>query len=199
MRCLFYACFLEYLLQIRVFVGLFIEYSSKNIYINGEKFNMQLDATDLKILQLLQADGRISNLELADKVFLSPSSCLRRVRLLEESGIIHRYAAVLDAGQLGLEVDAFVQVTMRRDVEQWHENFSKALQAWPEVVGSYIITGDANYLLRVRARNLKHYSSFVLERLYKATGVMDIRSNIVLQTLKDTNEIAPELLSEPKP
>ncbi|MFZ6769951.1 Lrp/AsnC family transcriptional regulator [Undibacterium sp. Di26W] len=155
---------------------------------------MQLDATDLKILQQLQTDGRISNQDLADKVFLSPSSCLRRVRMLEDAGIIHHYCAVIDAAAVGLEVDAFVQVTMRRDVEQWHENFSQALQQWPEVVGSYIITGDANYLLRVRARNLKHYSAFVLERLYKTTGVLDIRSNIVLQTLKDTQQIATSLL-----
>ncbi|MFZ6800810.1 Lrp/AsnC family transcriptional regulator [Undibacterium sp. Di24W] len=157
---------------------------------------MQLDPTDLKILLLLQAEGRISNQDLAEKVFLSPSSCLRRVRLLEDSGVISHYRAVLDTNVLGLEVDAFVQVTMRRDVEHWHENFSAALQSWPEVVGSYIITGDANYLLRVRARNLKHYSSFVLERLYKAAGVLDIRSNIVLQTLKECTELAPELLSE---
>lgn len=157
---------------------------------------MKLDATDLKILNLLQEDGRISNLDLAEKVFLSPSSCLRRVRTLEESGMISRYSAVLNATALGLEVDAFVQVTMRRDVEQWHENFSVALQSWPEVVGSYIITGDANYLLRVRARNLKHFSAFVLERLYKTAGVLDIRSNIVLQTLKDTHALAPELLNQ---
>jgi DNA-binding Lrp family transcriptional regulator len=75
-------------------------------------------------------------------------------------------------------------------------SFSQALQQWPEVTGSYIITGDANYLLRVRARNLKHYSSFVLERLYKTTGVLDIRSNIVLQTLKDTQQIDTALLAE---
>lgn len=155
---------------------------------------MQLDPTDLKILALLQADGRISNQDLAEKVFLSASSCLRRVRMLEESGVISHYRAVLDPIVIGLEVDAFVQVTMRRDVEHWHENFSKAILSWPEVVGTYIITGDANYLLRVRARNLKHYSSFILERLYKTTGVLDIRSNIVLQTLKDSTDIAPELL-----
>jgi Lrp/AsnC family leucine-responsive transcriptional regulator len=155
---------------------------------------MEMDAIDLKILQYLQEDGRMSNQDLADKVFLSPSSCLRRVRLLEESGVISHYSAVLNSEVLGFEVDAFVQVTMRRDVEQWHENFSQALQTWPEVVGSYIITGDANYLLRVKARNLKHYSSFVLERLYKTAGVLDIRSNIVLQTLKDNRDIAPSLL-----
>jgi len=157
---------------------------------------MRLDATDLRILSLLQEDGRMSNLELAERVFLSPSSCLRRVRLLEESGVICRYGAVLDAAALGLEVDAFVQVTMRRDVERWHENFSAAVQKWPEVAGSYIITGEANYLLRVRARSLKHFSAFVLEKLYKTDGVLDIKSNIVLQTIKDTQTIAPELLSE---
>lgn len=158
---------------------------------------MTLDATDLKILNCLQEDGRISNLDLAGKIFLSPSACLRRVRMLEESGMISHYSAVLNATALGLEVDAFVQVTMRRDVEQWHENFTAALQSWPEVVGSYIITGDANYLLRVRARSLKHYSSFVLEKLYKTAGVLDIRSNIVLQTIKDTQAIAAELLGPP--
>jgi Lrp/AsnC family leucine-responsive transcriptional regulator len=156
---------------------------------------MELDATDHKILHILQNEGRISNLDLSEKIFLSPSSCLRRVKALEESGIISHYSAVLDATALGLEVDAFVQVTMRRDVEQWHENFSRALQDWPEVVGSYIITGEANYLLRVRARNLKHYSAFVLERLYKTTGVLDIRSNIVLQTLKDSRALVTGLLT----
>ena len=159
---------------------------------------MKLDAIDLRILSTLQQDGRISNLELAETVFLSPSSCLRRVRMLEEAGMISRYSAVLDATALGLEVDAFVQVTMRRDVEGWHENFAAALQAWPEVVGSYIITGDANYLLRVRARNLKQYSAFVLEKLYKTPGVLDIRSNIVMQTLKDTNAVDVALLAEAK-
>jgi len=157
--------------------------------------SMKLDATDLKILTLLQQDGRISNQELAEKVFLSPSACLRRVRLLEESGAIAGYRAVLDPAVLGLEVDAFVQVTMRRDVERWHENFTAAMRTWPEVVGAYIITGDANYLLRVRARNLKHYSAFVLEKLYKTAGVLDIRSNIVMQTIKDTPDIASDLFS----
>lgn len=157
---------------------------------------MNLDAVDLKILTALQQDGRISNLELADKVFLSPSACLRRVRLLEQGGIISRYSALLDANVLGLEVDAFVQVTMRRDVEGWHEDFAAALQQWPEVVASFIITGEANYLLRVRARNLKQYSAFVLEKLYKARGVLDIRSNIVMQTLKDTTVIDASLLRQ---
>lgn len=179
----------------------FVYIKSKNRikFHSYEKFSkfirMKLDAIDLKILNLLQENGRISNLELAEKVFLSPSSCLRRVRILEESGMIDRYSAVLNPVALGLEVDAFVQVTMRRDLEHWHENFMAALRAWPEVVGSYIITGDANYLLRVRARTLKHFSAFILEKLYKTDGVHDIRSNIVLQTVKDTQIIATEILS----
>lgn len=151
---------------------------------------MNFDAMDLKILQYLQEDGRISNLDLAEKVFLSPSSCLRRMRALEESGVIRRYAAILDSDMLGLELDAFVQVTMRRDVERWHEDFVTAVQAYPEVVGCFIITGDANYVLRVKSPSLKHYSAFVLERLYKTPGVLDIRSNIVLQTIKDTHMLA---------
>jgi Lrp/AsnC family transcriptional regulator, leucine-responsive regulatory protein len=158
---------------------------------------MELDATDLKLLQHLQEDGRISNLELAERVFLSPSSCLRRVRLLEEKGVIERYIALLNPAQVGLEVDAFVQVTMRRDVEQWHENFSAAVQTWPEVAGAYIIAGEANYLLRVRARSLKHFSAFVLEKLYKTKGVLDIRSNIVLQNIKEDHSIAASLLVGP--
>ena len=156
---------------------------------------MNLDATDLKILTCLQEDGRISNLDLAEKVFLSPSSCLRRVRALEEGGVIKRYAALLDAEALGLELEAFVQVTMRHDVERWHEGFIDALRNWPEVVGSFIITGEANYLLRVRARNLKHYSAFILDKLYKTAGVLDIRSNIVLETIKDTHNLPSELLT----
>lgn len=155
---------------------------------------MELDKVDLAILRYLQEDGRINNSDLADKIFLSASSCLRRVRALEEAGVIASYCAVLNHEAIGLEVDAFVQVSMRRDVEHWHENFSAQVKQWPEVVGCFIITGDANYLLRVRARNLKHYSTFILDQLYKASGVLDIRSNIVLEVLKDTHMIEPDLL-----
>ncbi|MDC8756021.1 Lrp/AsnC family transcriptional regulator [Janthinobacterium fluminis] len=147
---------------------------------------MNLDAIDFAILKALQQDGRISNLKLAEKVCLSPSACLRRVGMLEQSGVIQGYTAQLDAGMLGLEVEAFVMITMRRDVEHWHEQFVAALQNMDEVVGSHIVTGEANYLLRVRARNLKHYSDFVLEKLYKIAGVLDIRSYMVLQTIGES-------------
>ncbi|MDB0570391.1 Lrp/AsnC family transcriptional regulator [Ralstonia solanacearum] len=146
---------------------------------------MQLDTTDLRILQVLQEDGRISNQDLAERVALSPSACLRRVRMLEEGGAITGYRARLGRAALGLELEAIVQVSMRQDVSGWHETFMEAVQRWPEIVAAYIITGDCNYILRVQAPSLQHYSEFIIERLYKAPGVMDIRSNIVLRTLKE--------------
>ncbi|WP_322063921.1 Lrp/AsnC family transcriptional regulator [Burkholderia cenocepacia] len=144
-----------------------------------------LDATDCRILAVLQGEGRISNLDLAERISLSPSACLRRMRLLEEQGVIEHYRACLSREKLGFELEAFVQVSMRNEENQWHERFAEALREWPEVVGAFVVTGESHYLLRVLAHNLKHYSDFVLNRLYKAPGVMDIRSNIVLQTLKD--------------
>ncbi|ALK31749.1 Lrp/AsnC family transcriptional regulator [Burkholderia plantarii] len=146
---------------------------------------ISLDATDCRILAVLQQEGRISNLDLAERIALSPSACLRRMRLLEEQGVIECYRACLSREKLGFELEAFVQVSMRNDQEQWHERFAEALKAWPEVVSAFVVTGETHYLLRVLAHNLKHYSDFVLNQLYKAPGVMDIRSNIVLQTLKD--------------
>ncbi|MBN3789332.1 MULTISPECIES: Lrp/AsnC family transcriptional regulator [unclassified Burkholderia] len=144
-----------------------------------------LDATDCRILAVLQEEGRISNLDLAERISLSPSACLRRMRLLEEQGVIEHYRACLSREKLGFELEAFVQVSMRNEQTQWHERFAEELREWPEVVGAFVVTGESHYLLRVLAHNLKHYSDFVLNRLYKAPGVMDIRSNIVLQTLKD--------------
>lgn len=155
---------------------------------------LSLDATDIRILDVLQTNGRISNLELADRVALSASACLRRVRLLEEQGVVAQYRAYLSAERLGFELEAFVHVSMRNDQSNWHEKFVQTISAWPEVVGVYVITGDSHYMLRVLTSNLKHYSSFIINNLYKAPGVMDIRSNIVLQTVKETPGVPASLL-----
>lgn len=157
--------------------------------------SISLDALDCKILSLLQANGRISNLELAEHIALSPSACLRRLRLLEEQGVIARYQACLSHEKLGFELEAFVHVSLRHDLESWHEKFARTIQEWPEVVGAFVVTGESHYVLRVLTPSLKHYSDFVLQRLYKAPGVMDIRSNIVLQKLKDEIGVPAELLS----
>lgn len=158
--------------------------------------NLSLDVIDCRILALLQAQGRISNLELAEHVALSPSACLRRLRLLEEQGVIERYQACLNHEKLGFELEAFVHVSLRHDMENWHERFACALQDWPEVMGAFVVTGESHYVLRVLAPNLKHYSDFILQRLYKAPGVMDIRSNIVLQKLKDEPGVPAALLPD---
>ncbi|EMR3906046.1 kynurenine pathway transcriptional regulator KynR [Pseudomonas aeruginosa] len=145
---------------------------------------MSLDAIDLRILRHLQQDGRMSNQDLAEKVSLSPSACLRRLRLLESEGIIRGYSVELDAERLGVELEAIVHVSLRQDVEGWHEAFIASVRDWPEVVTAYVVTGATNYVLRVRARNLKHYSDFIVNKLNRAAGVTDIRSEIVLQEIK---------------
>ncbi|MGX5725915.1 Lrp/AsnC family transcriptional regulator [Metapseudomonas otitidis] len=146
---------------------------------------MTLDSTDIRILHCLQHDGRISNQELAERVSLSPSACLRRLRNLEDSGIVRGYRPVLDAERLGVELEALVHVSMRQDEADWHERFVEQLQGWPEVVSAYIVTGASNYVLRVQARNLKQFSDLIVTRLNRAHGVTDIRSEIILQTVKE--------------
>jgi len=146
---------------------------------------MTLDSTDIRILHCLQHDGRISNQELAERVSLSPSACLRRLRNLEDSGIVRGYRPVLDAERLGVELEALVHVSMRQDEADWHERFVEQLQGWPEVVSAYIVTGASNYVLRVQARNLKQFSDFIVTRLNRAHGVTDIRSEIILQAVKE--------------
>ncbi|MCY1399083.1 DNA-binding transcriptional activator DecR [compost metagenome] len=149
----------------------------------------KLDSIDLRILACLSQDGRMSNQELAEKVSLSPSACLRRLRTLESEGIIAGYGVRLDAEQLGIEVQAMVNVNVRQDVEGWHERFIEALQRWPEVADAYIITGASNYLLRVRTRNLKHYTDFIVNQLHRTPGVTDIRSDIILQSIKSRDNL----------
>ena len=154
----------------------------------------RLDTIDVRILLCLQQDGRISNQELAEKVALSPSACLRRLRLLEEQGIILGYRPILDAEKLGIELEALVHVSMRQNEEGWHERFVEQVNGWPEVVKAWIVTGNSNYVLKVQARNLKHFSEFIVSRLNRTNGVTDIRSEIVLQTIKNTGA-ASALLS----
>jgi len=145
---------------------------------------MSLDRTDVRILRQLENDGRMSNQDLADSVALSPSACLRRVKLLEEQGIIQGYRCVIAPKSVGVEFEALVHVSMRPETDDWHDKFVKAIQGWPEVVSAQVVTGASNYVLTVRARSLDHFSDFVINRLHRAAGVMSINSSIVLATLK---------------
>lgn len=150
-----------------------------------------LDKTDLKLLKALQKDGRISNQDLAEQIGLSASACLRRVKRLEEEGYIKSYAAILDAEKLGVGLLAYVNVKLeKRAVARGgrlaFDDFKDAVQTWPEVVACFSMTGDADYLMRVQVRDLNHFSRFVMDKLLKYPGVLDVRSGFALERIKDT-------------
>ncbi len=150
---------------------------------------MTLDRTDRKLLDLLQKDGRITNLELAGKVALSPSACLRRVRALEESGVIRGYAALLDPAKVGLGLTAFVTVKLEKRGRMPTDQFARACRDWPEVAACHATTGDMDYLLRVVVEDLAHFSRFVMDSLLKHPGVIDVKSSFVLESVKETSEL----------
>ena len=145
---------------------------------------LQLDSIDWKILGLLQADARTSNVELAKAVGLSPSPCLNRVRALEEAGYISRYVTLLDALHIGLKVSVFIQVTLERQVESALERFENAIRGRPEVMECYLMTGDADYLIRVVVADIQLLEEFILKFLTKLPGVGNIKSSFALKQVK---------------
>ncbi|CDM22700.1 Transcriptional regulator, AsnC family [Castellaniella defragrans 65Phen] len=146
---------------------------------------------DIKILGILQRDGRLSNLELADMVALSPSACHRRVKLLEENGYIDGYHATLNAKKLGFDIQALVNLNIGQLSEAQHNYFTREIGLMPEVVSAYIVTGETNYVLHVRTRNFEEFSRFVVNRLNKLKGVTKIYSQIVLDELKSLGARVP--------
>jgi len=148
-----------------------------------------LNRTDRRILEILQRDGRLSNLDLAERVNLSPSACLRRVRALEEGGVIRRYAAIVDPGKVGLGLRAFVTVKVEKRGRMPADAFTKAVQDWPEVVGCHSTSGDMDYLLRIHVEDLEHFSRFVMDSLLKHPGVLDVKSSFVLEEVKETTAL----------
>lgn len=145
---------------------------------------LRLDAIDRKILVLLQANARIANIDLADKVGLSPSPCLRRVHEMEERGVVRRYVTLLDPAQVGLPVSVFVNVRLDRQIEPALEKFEAAILERPEVMECYLMTGDFDYLLRVVTADLAAYERFLVENLTRVPGVSSIRSSFALKQVK---------------
>ena len=143
-----------------------------------------MDALDLRILERLQNDARISNVELARAVNLSPSPCLARVRALEAGGCIDRYVTLLDAKKLGLTVSVLVQVTLEKQIEPALEVFEKAVRERPEVMECYLMTGDADYLLRVLVPDVPAFERFILDFLSRVPGVGNIKSSFALKQVK---------------
>lgn len=145
-----------------------------------------IDRTSLRILELLQRDGRLTNAELAQRVSLSPSPCLRRVRQLEETGVIREYVARLDPWRVGLGLQAFVTVTLEKRREAQMQTFHSAMQAAPEVLSCFALTGEMDYLVHVVAEDLEHFSRFLMQRLLRLDGVANVKSSFVLHAVKDS-------------
>ncbi len=143
-----------------------------------------MDKIDYKILRVLEIDGRISWVELADRVNLSASACQRRVQALLDSGVIDRIGARTNPEAMGYEVEAFVSVYVDRQDVQLSKNFRAAMKSYPEVQDCHMMTGQVDYLLRVVAKDLKSYGRFVEEKILGTPGVKDASSSIVLDRIK---------------
>lgn len=147
---------------------------------------MPLDRYDRRILDLLQKNGRLTNLELAEKIGLSPSPCLRRVRALEDCGIIHGYRALLDAQKLGLTLMALVYISMDRHTPERFANFDAKIRALPEVLECLLITGqDADYQLKLVVRDMQAYQQLLLDQITRIEGVTGVHSSFVLRKVVD--------------
>jgi Lrp/AsnC family leucine-responsive transcriptional regulator len=160
-----------------------------------------LDKTDRKILAILQQDGRLTNQEVADRVNLSPSPCLRRIRQLEDSGVIRQYVALLAPEKIGLGLLAYVNVRMEKHSDilspgsarntspSPRADFAASVENWPEVVACYAMTGEMDYLLRVHVEDMEHFSRFMMETLLRHPAVLDVKSSFALQRVKDTTAL----------
>ena len=151
---------------------------------------VELDRTDLRMLALLQNDGRIAVVELADKVALSATACQRRLKKLEDSGVIARYAAVLNPAALGLGIEAFVRVAIERQSKDATQAFEAAIRARPEVRACYVMTGDLDFLLHVQVADLAAFAEFSMRVLIGLPGVKDVRSSLVLEAIKRDEGLA---------
>src|SRR5258708_31832926 len=143
-----------------------------------------LDAIDRKSLSLLQADSRTTMEELADKVGLSGSPCHRRVKLLEERGVITRYIATVDQKSLGLHVSVFISIKLARQKEEDLNRFARAISKWDEVLECYLMTGNRDYLLRVVAADLSSYEAFLQTTLTRLDAIASIESSFALSQVK---------------
>jgi Lrp/AsnC family leucine-responsive transcriptional regulator len=161
---------------------------------------MILDKIDRKILAILQADGRLSNLEVAERVSLSSSPCLRRIKRLEELGVIRQYVALLDPNKIGLGLLAYVNVRLEKHSDtpmkggagnsrSPRSDFAASVAQWPEVVACYAMTGEMDYLLRVHVENMDHFSRFMMETLLRHPAVLDVKSSFALHQIKETTSL----------
>jgi Lrp/AsnC family leucine-responsive transcriptional regulator len=149
-----------------------------------------IDDIDRKIISAVQSDGKMTTQALAEQVGLSPSPCARRVRMLEEDGIIKGYAAIIDQKKVGLPINAFASIKLERQREEDLDRFAQAVTRWPEVVDCYLMTGQRDYLMRIVARDLEAYERFLKDKLTRLDGVASIETSFALGQVK-RSEILP--------
>jgi len=146
------------------------------------KPDIKINKTDLRILNEIQKNARITNLELAEKIGLSPSPCLRRVKQLEEAGFIDDYVARLNQQKLQLKLIALIQISMDRHTPERFENFEAAVKKYDEVLECYMITGQsADYLLKVIVPDMEYYQDFLLGHLTRIEGVTGVQSSFIMR------------------
>jgi Lrp/AsnC family leucine-responsive transcriptional regulator len=151
---------------------------------------MTFSNSDKKILRILQADGRMPNVALAEQIGMSPSPCLRRLKQLEDDGVISRYAAILDREKLGLGIMAFVEVKVPQIAEaSIVDLFKDAVRREPSIIGCYLTAGQFDFLLTVVAQDMTAYSALAQNVLLRLPGVQDMRSSFVLEAIKDTTTL----------
>lgn len=157
---------------------------SQSLGYGDEMVTFDLDEIDRTLLRILQEDGRVSNAELARRVDLSATGLQKRVRRLEEAGIIIGYAAQVDREALGFDMLCFVQVTLQRHEPDAVDNFRRQVQVMPEVLECHHLTGEFDYLLKIIVRNRKHLEQFILQTLTPVRGMDKIRTSLVLSEIK---------------
>ena len=151
-----------------------------------------LDDIDRRIIAALQAEGRLPMVDLAERVGLSPTPCQRRVKRLEDEGVIQRYAALVAPEAMGIGLQALVEVTLHDHAEATVEAFEKEIRARPEVVAGYAMTGDMDFLVHVFAPDLARFSDFAMKALLRMPGVRGTRSSFIIQSVKSDLAWAPE-------
>jgi Lrp/AsnC family leucine-responsive transcriptional regulator len=148
-----------------------------------------LDEVDVQILAILQADGRITNADLAKRVNLSPPSVLQRVRALEKAGLVRGYYGLLDAERLGFRITALAMISLSLHQEQPIERFRKAINEIPEVMECYHVSGEFDFLLKIVVRDIRAYEALIRERLSKIKGIQQIKTSFVLAQTKFTTQL----------
>ena len=158
---------------------------------------MKLDRTDRRILAAMQRNGRISNLELADAVGLSPTPCSRRVKRLEESGVIEKHVTLLDQSRLGLKLTAFIMIAMDRHTPDRFDNFEARVAEFPEVIECSVVTGQsADYLVKAVVPDMEYYEEFLLGRLTRIEGVTGVQSSFVLRRVINRTDLPLDHIHE---